>query len=1339
MSAAAFFRNTPLAVCLRRQSGGHVFAHPDIVVEAIASPKNVCRRPSSKKTIDEEAQTSDTAQTSDSSQKPEDDQYLVTWDGDDDPANPMNFPTWAKVVFGFQIGLLTFIVTVASSIYTGGMTGVMETFDCGPAVAALGLITFVAGYGVGPVVWGPLSEIPYVGRNLVYMPTLVILAALQVPTALAGNLGTFLSMRFLGGFIGSPVLAVGAGSVVDIFEPQHLPYVLGIWGSMAALGPMLGPLFGGFAYQNHGWRWSIWAILWMTGFTLAFVFCCLPESSADKLLRHKATRIRKQTGDERWKSPSEMKDLLSFNEIGRVYLLRPFEPLVLEPIGLGFFCVFFGIFLGLAFQMWFIRYRYGARWAREGHPPPLEQWLWTMLFGSVCVPISMFWFGWSADARTHWIVPLIGSVPFGFALFLFFQGITTYLAMGYTKHAASVLAANDFLRCSFAAAFPIFTHAMYNNLGVGWASSVPGFISLALIPIPFIFYRYGARIRSWSNPSSDSLLEPFPGGHQGLGGSGGYGDAGGGQEGNGRGIIQGKFKYTPLNTDPTAAPIRLLILEDGAPGDILRCHLYHADLNTKPEYEAVSYSWNRDVLRNRLSVMISMSLPGLDWQEHSVEVASTSPSRLLVCDGRVLMIQPNLYDFLVRLRAQRRGCALWIDAICINQDNTDEQARLEKLSQIMRMGRVYEAAKRVLVWLGESGSYTSTLPGFLKALPAFDRAEYEHFRTQNRLTAQPQSSVSRSVVDIVIKTLDVRDSLWRVLWNLYQRNDFVQQLVQLADREYFRRMWTVQELFFARELVFFAGSVQLSWESVIQAQQIVSAFYMVPDLTQGPLRHRGLFAIPHVVAAREDSRRTGSSPWSLDDVLFLLRDHVATQPEDKVLSILGMLDKSTTEAVTDGVMHNGRARLDLLYFNCAKAIASERGWPYVLTLIATGAAENTDLPSWIPDFRQPLRPKPFWYFGCEEFAAVTGPDWGEAETEAEDSNEDDNEDDDDNSSGDEGSEDEEDNASSVGSSTNSDDSRGASGPAFSVKAGPDWTLTLQLATFDTIIQVGESQTEFDKMQASAMQGHIFDLLNKLGQRYEPTGELTLDALLRTLTADVLGFEPGAVAAYRRFEFNVWLQETFGKVEARMPGTTATYDFLTRLYRRDTQRDTPVINGCDVDIEAVIDTFAATHDSIVYEMATLFDRPETERPWIPEIDEAAEMVEDPDMNKTMLGVGDLTLDNAVDSTVRWLDMRMNGLQNAIDQVYRDRRIFRTKSGYLGSGPKNIRLGDVVCFVAGTQTPFVFRRVGAHQTQDEVPEPADLGKVRIVGEAYVHGVMHQEFVEGLEGSFAEVSVS
>lgn len=127
-------------------------------------------------------------------------------------------------------------------------------------------------------------------------------------------------------------------------------------------------------------------------------------------------------------------------------------------------------------------------------------------------------------------------------------------------------------------------------------------------------------------------------------------------------------------------------------------------------------------------------------------------------------------------------------------------------------------------------------------------------------------------------------------------------------------------------------------------------------------------------------------------------------------------------------------------------------------------------------------------------------------------------------------------------------------------------------------------------------------------------------------------------------------------------------------------------------------------------------------------------------------GGFTLDKAVDWAVRYLDFKINGLHNAIDQVYRDRRVFRTGSGHLGSGPKNIRLGDVVCFVAGAQTPFVIRRVGQSGLGSQVsnggqpvPLAVDLGQVRVVGSAYVHGVMHKEFVEGLaRPSFAGVRV-
>ena len=81
-----------------------------------------------------------------------------------------------------------------------------KEFGIGQVPGTLGLTLYVAGYGLGPLVWSPMSEIPQIGRNPVYISTLIVFVALQVPTALAGNLGTLLAFRFLTGFFGSPAL-----------------------------------------------------------------------------------------------------------------------------------------------------------------------------------------------------------------------------------------------------------------------------------------------------------------------------------------------------------------------------------------------------------------------------------------------------------------------------------------------------------------------------------------------------------------------------------------------------------------------------------------------------------------------------------------------------------------------------------------------------------------------------------------------------------------------------------------------------------------------------------------------------------------------------------------------------------------------------------------------------------------------------------------------------------------------------------------------------------------------------------------------------------------------------
>ena len=141
-----------------------------------------------------------------------------------------------------------------------------------------------------------MSEIPQIGRNPVYIGTLIVFVIFQVPTALAVNFAMLLCFRFLTGFIGSPVLATGGASISDMFEPKKRAYAIGIWGIAAVCGPVLGPLVGGFAAQAKGWTWTIWELMWLCGFSLILFIFFLPETSSTNILYRRTRRLRKLTG-----------------------------------------------------------------------------------------------------------------------------------------------------------------------------------------------------------------------------------------------------------------------------------------------------------------------------------------------------------------------------------------------------------------------------------------------------------------------------------------------------------------------------------------------------------------------------------------------------------------------------------------------------------------------------------------------------------------------------------------------------------------------------------------------------------------------------------------------------------------------------------------------------------------------------------------------------------------------------------------------------------------------------------------------------------------------------------
>ena len=133
---------------------------------------------------------------------------------------------------------------------------------------------------------------------------------------------------------------------------------------------------------------------------------------------------------------------------------------------------------------------------REGTLARPELRLLLMVWSSPLVPVGFFWYGWSAQAKCHWIVPILGTSVIGIGAFLILMPAQLYLVDAFgTEGAASALAVNTVLRSLAGALLPLAGPPLYKDLGLGWGNSVLAFLALAFAPVPFLFYRYGEALR----------------------------------------------------------------------------------------------------------------------------------------------------------------------------------------------------------------------------------------------------------------------------------------------------------------------------------------------------------------------------------------------------------------------------------------------------------------------------------------------------------------------------------------------------------------------------------------------------------------------------------------------------------------------------------------------------------------------------------------------------------------------------------------------------------------------------------------------------------------------------
>lgn len=444
--------------------------------------------------------------------------------------HPQLLPTLRKWSIAITLLLTALCATCLSLMWLMASDNIMAHFHVGHTAATLGITMYIFGLGSGPMFLGPILE--FHGRKITYILGLLLSFATQFITAFANNFGAMLFGRFLSGFCISAFMLVAGGSFTDMFDKDSIGMPMMMFTLLPFLGPALGPLFSGFINENVDFRWTFYVGIIWTFAMLALNLAVVPETYVPVLESQKARRLSKQHPGTPFvlrldETPHSLLDSTVLSA------RRPFGLLARDPM-MFTLCFFTGLNLAITY-LFFVAFPYIFRTVyRFGLPAQGMLFLGfivgmlvaaptgkindkvyhrlcahygtarpefrfpLLILGALIQPVGLFIIAWSAYPHCHWIGAEVGAAIYGIAACLVFNGVFSYLVDAYREYTASAMAANSFLRLLMAGVFPLFGLQMYERLDVHWATSLLAFISVALVPFPFLFFQYGERFRARS-------------------------------------------------------------------------------------------------------------------------------------------------------------------------------------------------------------------------------------------------------------------------------------------------------------------------------------------------------------------------------------------------------------------------------------------------------------------------------------------------------------------------------------------------------------------------------------------------------------------------------------------------------------------------------------------------------------------------------------------------------------------------------------------------------------------------------------------------------------------------
>ncbi|SPO31186.1 related to TPO3 - Polyamine transport protein [Ustilago trichophora] len=441
--------------------------------------------------------------------------------------DPASWSTRRKWFYTFLVGLTMFNGSFASTAPNGAGTHMVKQFGLSNEEMVFIATSFVGGCVAGPLLWAPLSEI--YGRRVVFLSSTLFYTLTNIGCALAPTKSILFSCRFLAGAFASSAFSNAAALITDLFPPADRARPMIVASLAPLLGPCFGPLFGAVISLNLRWPFVFW-LLGAIGLLLEAALFCVPEtyvpviaarSNPKEALQPRATwRQRARTFVViNLGRPLNMMCREPIVMCANFYLSFFFAliwPLIFGPPGIyrldsvhtgfTFLPMGFGGAIAAALLPLCEKY-YSNRCKAAGGPVP-EARLLPTFFVAPLVAVGLLWAGWLGRPTVPYQLPMLAGIPIGAAMVLVFQGWIGYLGDCYRWYSSSAsllyftapqIAATVIGRSLSGATIPLCTHRLHEKLGgIGYLYTMLAGLVILTMPLPYLVFRFGERLRSSS-------------------------------------------------------------------------------------------------------------------------------------------------------------------------------------------------------------------------------------------------------------------------------------------------------------------------------------------------------------------------------------------------------------------------------------------------------------------------------------------------------------------------------------------------------------------------------------------------------------------------------------------------------------------------------------------------------------------------------------------------------------------------------------------------------------------------------------------------------------------------